>query len=262
MQEAARLLRWLLLVPVLLIGLVIFDTVGLPRAATPEAAAGASPEARRGGADMAAAAVAVEIGAHRLLVPPALRRAVEVPVEGRRGPAARAGLTAQLPWADLENPVSAAARRCLDARPRCREVVRVTASAAAASGGRGPVAGQWQTTQRNLVAVPGGEDYGLGFLAQRGSEVRPAGTVEFAERRPLGGLVRGRCPRLRREGGSMAIDPAGTCTLAFDLRPGLTVTLSLRGDRLAEWRRAQAAAATLLDGLIGLAAEQRRRDEA
>ncbi|MBX6374845.1 MAG: hypothetical protein IRZ13_11500 [Acetobacteraceae bacterium] len=45
--------------------------------------------------------------------------------------------------------------------------------------------------------------------------------------------------------------------LTFDARPGLSVTLLVRGERLADWRRAQVAAAGLIESFAAGAAASR-----
>lgn len=94
---------------------------------------------------------------------------------------------------------------------------------------------------------------------------RPGGTsVEFSERTADGRTIYGRCPRSRRDLQDPAaarttatVDPSANCMLTFDARPGLSVTLLVRGERLADWRRAQVAAAGLIESFAAGAAASR-----
>jgi hypothetical protein len=128
-----------------------------------------------------------------------------------------------------------------------------------AAAERNSVADQWARARQRLEPLSGGEPFGLRFQMTRRGLDRPRGMIEFAAAAESGRLVHGRCPRERAllDAEGAGIDPAGDCTLSFDLRPGLVVTLQMRGDRLAEWRRGQAAAEAMLTGFLIAAAEAR-----
>jgi hypothetical protein len=224
---------------------------GVPRNAAVTAAPAAQPQR--------VPTEIVEVGTHRLAVPARLIGSGEADASRR----SRGGLVTYLAWSDPENPNSEASRRCVEARPRCRDTITVIVT-----GNRQPVAQQWANAQRTMQPVAGGEAYGVRLFAPRpGPDGRASATVEFGEASASGGTVHGRCARARRDpqpgatapGGreTATIDPSATCTLAFDLRPGLSVTVLVRGERIAEWRRAQLAAASAVEGFVAAGAASR-----
>ncbi|MBW8269674.1 hypothetical protein [Caldovatus aquaticus] len=207
-----------------------------------------------------AATEVLEVGPHRLAVPSHL-------LGGNRADAARRsrGFVAYLAWADPENPGSEASRRCIETRPRCRDSFTMVVTANRTSAEQ-----QWADVRRRLTPVGGGDPYGVRFFtAPAGPRGQPGGSLEFGERVASGQLVYGRCPRSPRDlqetpanmplsWQTATVDPGANCTLTFDVRPGLSVTLMVRGEKLAEWRRAQLAAANLVEGFVtaGAAAER------
>jgi len=198
----------------------------------------------------------VDVGTHRLAVPVRMLP----PGEANAARRARGGFVTYLAWADPENPASEASRRCIDARPRCRDAITLIVT----SNNRQTVEQQWAAASRTMQPVDGGEPYGVRLHTAPGADGRANGSLEFAERSPAGGTVYGRCPRARRETQAApgarevaTIDPSANCSLAFDLRPGLSVTILVRGERLADWRRAQVAAATLVEGFVASGAASR-----
>jgi hypothetical protein len=188
----------------------------------------------------------VQVGLHRLAVPSNLLTERQVDAARR----SRGGFVTYLAWADPGNPTSEASRRCIEARPRCRDSLTMVVTT-----NRTPVEQQWANARRALSRIAGGEAYGVQFYTGRpGPDGRPSASIEFGERTAEGQVVYGRCPRSRRDMQDMAaaqqaatVDPGANCTLTFDVRPGLSVTLMVRGERLPEWRRAQVAAANLVE---------------
>jgi hypothetical protein len=202
----------------------------------------------------------VEVGTHRLAVPARMLSGGEVSAARR----SRGGFVTHLAWVDPENPTSEASRRCVESRPRCRESLTMVVT-----GSRVSAEQQWANALRGMAQIGGGDAYGVRFYtAAPGADGRPGGSLEFGERAHNGRTVYGRCPRSRRDvqagpantplaRQTATVDPGANCTLTFDVRPGLSVTLLVRGEKLAEWRRAQLAAATLVQGFFGGGAASR-----
>lgn len=198
----------------------------------------------------------VEVGSHRLAVPSHI-------LGNSQASAARRsrGFVTYLAWADPGNPSSEVSRRCIEARPRCRDSFTMVVTT-----NRTSVEQQWAGSRSRLAYVGGGEPYGVRFhTAVPGPRGQPGNSLEFAVRMADGRLVYGRCPRSHRDLQGVqpntplsrqvaTVDPSANCTLTFDVRPGLSVTLMVRGEKLSEWRRAQVAAANLVEGFVAAGA--------
>ncbi len=261
MQDVRHGLRWLLAgVFAFFLGVVLGEV-------WPSNGGGAGGAGPRGGGPHHSAAVApttpqavptetVEVGSHRLAVPRTMLSQGAADAARR----SRGGFVTHIAWIDPENPTSEASRRCIEARPRCRDSVTMVVTRS-----RIPVEQQWANAMRGMTQIGGGDAYGVRFYtAPAGPAGRGGGSLEFGERSASGRTVYGRCPRSRRDPQQVAgqplgrqvatVDPAANCTLAFDVRPGLSVTLLMRGEKLAEWRRAQLAAANIVEGFVAAGA--------
>ncbi|MBX6374844.1 MAG: hypothetical protein IRZ13_11495 [Acetobacteraceae bacterium] len=143
----------------------------------------------------------IAVGSHRLAVPSHLLSSSQVSAARQ----SRGGFVTHLAWADPENPSSEASRRCIEARPRCRDSFTMVISTT-----RTPAERQWADARRRLAPIGGGEAYGLRFHTavpgpdgragprSNSASARPTAGRSMAAARARAGTSRTRQPRARR----------------------------------------------------------------